>query len=454
MSPAFIPGKGRLILFGRYPVPGRTKTRLMPVLGHLGAAELQRRLTLQSLDTLQQPGLPPVTFQFAGGSATRVRQWLADRAIDCRPQQGGDLGTRMRQALYDALALNDGPAVLVGTDIPRMRAHHLKTAFQALDRYDVVLGPSRDGGYWLVGLRRPVDIFDGIAWGTQRVREQTLDAIRSLGLSVAPMAELDDIDTEADLRHWLPESEWPRPYLSIIIPTLNEADTIRATIARVRDNESEIIVADGGSRDATIESARTAGVRVIAAGRGRARQQNQGASAARGRVLLFLHADTRLPADFGRQIFETLLPPDVIAGAFQFKTDYEHWQMRWVERAAHLRARRFQLPYGDQGLFMTRSTFERAGGFDDVPIAEDLFLVRRLAKAGRIVLAPGEAVTSGRRWRAIGIWRATLVNYLIAAGCLAGMNPARLAPLYRWGVNPVAQGGSQTEGHSIHDPGN
>jgi GT2 family glycosyltransferase len=89
------------------------------------------------------------------------------------------------------------------------------------------------------------------------------------------------------------------------------------------------------------------------------------------------------------------------------------------------------MPYGDQALFMSRNIFEKVGGFPRVPIAEDLFLVRRLARLGRIAQARGSVLTSGRRWRTIGIWRSTLINYLIAGGCLLGMDPRHLAPLYR-----------------------
>ena len=435
MARSAVATQGRLILFGRYPVPGQTKTRLIPALGALGAAELQRQLTLCSLNTLEHSTLPSTTFYYTGGSLTQVQRWLGHRPINFRKQQGLDLGARMRAALFATLDRDGGPVVLVGSDIAQMAAHHLTRAFDALARHDVVLGPSRDGGYWLVGLRRPVDIFSNIQWSTPNVWEQTLAAIQNLGLSHAALPMLNDIDTPSDLRQWLPEAQWPRPYLSVIIPTLNEAANISATIDRVRRHECEIIVADGGSTDRTADLARAAGAKVISTARSRARQQNRAAEIGAG-VLLFLHADTRLPEDYGHQIFETLMASSVTAGAFKFKTDYDNWRMRWIERAVHLRATRFQMPYGDQGLFMRRSTFKKAGRFEEVPIAEDLYLVRRLAKMGRIALAPGAAVTSGRRWRSIGIWRATLINFLIAGGALLGVDPARLAPLYRWGLTP------------------
>ena len=105
--------------------------------------------------------------------------------------------------------------------------------------------------------------------------------------------------------------------------------------------------------------------------------------------------------------------------------------MRLIERLANVRSHLFKLPYGDQAFFMPAQVFRRVGGFPEAAIAEDLLLARRMARLGRLAMAPGHAVTSGRRWRAIGVWRATAINYLVAGGCLLGMDTKRLAPLYR-----------------------
>jgi rSAM/selenodomain-associated transferase 2 len=337
----------------------------------------------------------------------------------------------MRNALFDAIDGGAEQAVLVGTDIPHLTADHLEDAFDALSRSDLVLGPSHDGGYWLVGLRRKVDIFQGIQWGGAYVLNQTLAVAQKHGLSVNCIQTLTDMDTEADLKAGLPLKEWQRPYLSVIIPTLNEERHIEAAIQSVRFAECEIIVADGGSVDQTRVIAKDLGAKVITAIRGRAEQQNAGAAAADGKVLLFLHADTLLPDDFGEQVFVTLMAHQVVAGAFQFKTDYDHWGMRLIEKIVRLRSTLFQMPYGDQALFLPKNTFEKVGGFPSVSIAEDLYLVRRLSKLGRIALAPGAVVASARRWRNIGILRVTLINYVIAIGCLVGIDPQKLAPLYR-----------------------
>lgn len=426
-----------LILFGRYPVPGETKTRLIPLLGKVGAAEWHRRQSETAVaKALQNTSIGTVAFSFTGAQQSAVRRWLGHPRLLLKPQGGSDLGHRMRNAMFETLDRLGGRVVLVGTDIPQMTQAHINAAFDALDHHDVVLGPSWDGGYWLVGLKQKNDIFEPIEWGGERVLDQTLSKADKMGVRVTCLSKLNDIDTPSDL---MSDRSWDGvvgPYLSVVIPTLNEADTIGGAIRRVRSPECEIIVSDGGSHDETVKIARDTGAIVISGPPGRALQQNAGAAVAKGRVLLFLHADTLVPSDHLRQVFETLLDHRVVAGAFRFKTDFDNPSMRLIEKAAHIRASFFKMPYGDQGLFMSRRTFKTVGGFPLTPIAEDLYLVRRLGRMGDIRLARGVALTSGRRWRQIGVWRGTVINYLIAIGCCLGVDPHKLAPLYRLWTTP------------------
>lgn len=420
----------RLIVFGRYPVPGRTKTRLIPALGPAGAADLQRALTERILDMALGARLAPVQFSFAGGTPKQVRRWLAKPGLRIARQTGGDLGRRMHTAMAAAFDGGRRQVVLVGTDVPAATAGHLQAAFDALRTSDMVLGPSTDGGYWLIGLRQPVDVFRDIAWGSPFVLDQTLAAGRRLKLRIAQLDPQQDIDVPSDLTSLPAAIKTGRPYLSVVIPALNEGATIEAAIKSARSADSDIIVVDGGSRDRTVARAADAGARVIPAPRGRAVQLNRGAQKAGGSVLLFLHADSRLPHDYSSYVFETLMDSRTVAGAFRFRTDDPSRSMRLIEQTVHIRSTWFQMPYGDQGLFLRNAVFQGIGGFAPVPIAEDLLLVRRLVRMGRIRLVPAAVVTSGRRWRRIGVWRATLINYLIAGGCLMRIPARTLAPLY------------------------
>jgi rSAM/selenodomain-associated transferase 2 len=239
-----------------------------------------------------------------------------------------------------------------------------------------------------------------------------------------------DIDTVEDLRKWRPEYETGHPYLSIIIPTLNEAEHIDLTLKKVLDKEAEVIVVDGGSRDDTKTRAEKAGARVASSSPGRAVQLNMGADLAKGDVLFFLHADTHPPDHFMEWIFGTLMNQGTVAGAFRFKTDLDHPLMKGIEYVTNMRSRVFSLPYGDQGLFVSKEVFDAVGGFPHVPVAEDLHFVRRLAKHGRIRIAPVPAITSARRWRQKGFVHTTVINTVILMGCLLGVPPERLAPLY------------------------
>jgi len=423
----------QLIVFGRYPVPGRTKTRLIPGLGPAGAADFQRWLTEKTLDKTDAFASgrgTNVELCFEGGSTQQMRRWLGPD-LSLSRQAPGDLGTRMYAAFFAAFQRGFRRAVLIGTDIPELRSDHLRQAFDALSENDLVIGPSRDGGYWLIGLNRPAHLFEGIKWGTRAVLGQTLALANGQGLRVKELDYLTDIDTEKELKARLPNWTEKGPYASVIIPALNEALNIEKAINSARNRDAEVIVVDGGSGDDTVARAIRAGAQIEKSSRGRAVQQNRGASVARGSVFLFLHADTRLPQGYINHIFEALMDPETVAGAFRFKTGLDHPLMKLIEFATNIRSRYLKLPYGDQGLFFRRAVFEAVGGFPEVSIAEDLFLMHRISKQGRIGIAPVHAVTSGRRWQTRGPLRTTLINQVIVAGCCLGISPRVLARLYR-----------------------
>jgi rSAM/selenodomain-associated transferase 2 len=158
---------------------------------------------------------------------------------------------------------------------------------------------------------------------------------------------------------------------------------------------------------------------------------NAGAAAAGGNLLLFLHADTRLPAGFETQVRQTLARSRVAAGAFRLKIDGNQRGLRTIEAVANWRSRVLQMPYGDQALFLRSYTFWESGAFPPIPIMEDFELVRRLKRRGRIALAPGCAETSARRWLRLGAVKTWLVNQCVIAAYCAGVSPQRLAAWYR-----------------------
>ncbi len=423
----------RLILFTRYPIPGLTKTRLIPELGKAGAAELQRRLTEIIFKTAHNFSLchrVDLELRFEGGDKNKIHRWL-ESDVDFLRQPQGDLGNRMLFSFEEAFQQNCRSVVLIGSDSPEMTVDHLKQAFDTLKDHDLVLGPSKDGGYWLVGMKAPNDIFKGIEWGSKVVLDQTLRNAEAQGLEVGLLEPLNDIDTYDDLKEWDKSLANGNPYISVIIPALNEENNIETAISTAANEDAEIIVIDGGSTDTTVERAVSAGAFIGNSDPGRAVQQNSGAKLARGKVLLFLHADTMLPRNYVDYVFEALMDPKAVAGAFRFKTDWDRPMMRVAEFLTNLRSSHLKLPYGDQGVFVKKSAFETNGGFPHVSIAEDLFFIRKLARKGSIRIVPAEVITSARRWKRLGIFRVTLVNQLVAAGCFMGISPRLLATLYR-----------------------
>jgi len=219
--------------------------------------------------------------------------------------------------------------------------------------------------------------------------------------------------------------------IAVVIPTLEEEDRITHTIQSARAPGVEIIVADGGSRDATRERAVAAGARVVAAAPGRARQLEAGARAAEADAILFLHADTQLPSGWADAVRAALADPAVVGGAFAFRFAEPGLALRLVEWGVRARLALAGLPYGDQALFARRSALDAIGGVPQAPIMEDLDLARALRRRGRLALLALPVTTSARRYLARGVLRTLAKNTLALFGWALGVDRARIAAWYR-----------------------
>lgn len=219
--------------------------------------------------------------------------------------------------------------------------------------------------------------------------------------------------------------------ISIIIPVLNEAKTIAQTISTAQiGTDIEIIIVDGGSNDGTLKLVQTLNVQLISTLPGRATQMNQGAIAATGDILIFLHGDTLLPPDFDQLVRETLLKPNTVAGAFELRIRGATAGLRVLEKMVNWRSHYLQMPYGDQGIFVTAKIFKQVGGFPEIPIMEDFELIRQLRKIGQITIISLPVLTSGRRWQKLGILKTTLINQIVIIAYLLGVSPEILAEWY------------------------
>ncbi len=333
--------------------------------------------------------------------------------------------------------------VIIGSDIPELTADIIQRAFDELKTKDLVLGPAADGGYYLIGLHRAVfkpagpPLFTGIRWGTDQVLKQTVTAAKKQGLRCILLETLKDVDRPEDLGVWqrtlhLSCAADTLTRISIVLPTLNEAENIRTTLTGLQKyRDVEIVVVDGGSRDDTVAIVKSLGVRVLATAPSRARQMNTGAAAATGDVLLFLHADTCLPDNFAQHVRTAVCQKEFCAGAFTLGIDSPARGLRFIEKMTNLRSRYLQMPYGDQALFLKHDMFNEIGGFSDIPIMEDFELVRRLKRRGNIILLPQAVRTSARRWLQYGIFRTWLLNQVIVAAYFLGISPQHLLRWYR-----------------------
>jgi uncharacterized protein len=437
--------KDRLIIFTRYPETGTTKTRLIPLLGAKGAANLQRKMTEHTLSRMT--GLTAsndltIEIRYDGGNEELMKQWLGSE-FEYVLQGDGDLGYRMQRAFDDAFKSGAVAVVIIGTDIPDLTAVDITKAFAALKQKKLVLGPAKDGGYYLIGLQKNAflqavgDLFRGIRWGEHDVLKKTLNISKHLGLNNSLLKEMDDVDRPEDIFIWeqsqiLGHRNITPDGISVIIPAINEAHNIANTLASIgHGNNTEIIVVDGGSIDHTVSIAKTLGAKIIQGSPHRSRQMNQGADAASKDILLFLHADTLLPENFNRHVLGALAQPGVAAGAFELRIDSPVPSLRFIERIANWRSRRLKMPYGDQAIFMFSKVFHQMGGFPNIPIMEDFELIRRLRNIGDVVTLPQPVITSPRRWLKHGILKTTLINQLVVLSYFMGISQDTIARLYR-----------------------
>ena len=222
--------------------------------------------------------------------------------------------------------------------------------------------------------------------------------------------------------------------LSIVVPVLNEAAGIEATLRALvplRERGAEVIVVDGGSRDNTVAITRPLVDRLVDGPRGRARQMNAGAAVASAPHLLFLHADTRLPECADKHIAAALASQPLAWGRFDVAIDGRSRLLPVIAAMMNRRSRWTGIATGDQAMFMTRAAFDAVGGFPDQPLMEDVELSVRLKRLSAPLCLRERVVTSGRRWEQRGVWRTMVLMWRLRLMYALGVSADRLAPWYR-----------------------
>jgi rSAM/selenodomain-associated transferase 2/rSAM/selenodomain-associated transferase 1 len=415
---------------------------LIPALGAENSTLVYRQLVDRTLSQARQLATErrcQATVCYTGGSAFEVRATFGDDLTYCE-QKGSSLGDRLQHATKSAFETGAKRVVVIGTDCPSLTSSDLTNAFEQLEAHDIVIGPAKDGGYYLIGLNAErASLFADIDWSTSQVLEQTMLKTSELSLRVHQLRMLADVDYPEDLLPLRRDNEchlFPLQTvagkLTVIIPTLNEELNLQWALDSVGlpSDNLEVIVVDAGSSDRTVAIAQRHGCKVFVGNPGRANQMNAGAAIATGDHLLFLHADTRLPTDYRFEV-ERVLATAVACGAFPLQIDAPGLALRMVESGVAFRSRLLQMPYGDQALFFRSSDFYAQNGFKQMSIMEDYELVARMRKTGRIGLASQPVKTSARRWIKRGILRTTIINQMCVIAYRLGFSDQTIARLYR-----------------------
>ena len=439
-------------ILARYPRLGEVKTRLSPALGDDAALDLYGDLVRQAVRSaraLVATREAHVELRTDAAFPRAARDWLGFSDISYRYQGEGDLGQRIEIAFAEAFGRGAEHVVVIGADCPRLRAAHLRDALRRLDGADVVLGPATDGGYYLVALRRESAmssvpaLFHDVEWGADTVLARTQERAEAASLSWVLTEMLPDVDRPEDVDDALEalarSKVGPASTVSVVIPALDDAGLVVAAIASAQAaGAAEVIVADGGSRDATRDVAARSGARVVESLPGRAAQMNAGAAHASSDVLLFLHADTVLPADACELARTALASAGVVGGGFSYAVPAE---ARWgalISALGRVRPRLGGPPWGDQAQFVSRDTFDELGGFPELPVMEDWEFVHRLRRFGRVVTLPQRAVTSARTWEEHGLIFPTFVNASAIIAYWLGVDPEIIAG-WRRRIAPAAR---------------
>ncbi len=396
--------KEAIIIFTRIPYPGKTKTRLMPCYTGSECATLHRYFLLDIVGECEKSKRDIYVFYEPNGELSVIKQILGNDKIYYQ-QEGNTIGERMKNAMNAVLDKEYEACVLIGTDIPQLEQSIMEEAFEKLKQVDVVIGPTTDGGYYLIGSKGRIDeAFEQIEYGSKTVFNATKNRIIAKGKKIEVTETLTDIDVPRDIHLYRKINIQNKtmsylqrnPKISAIVPIYNEEKTITVLQEQLEKlKDCEIILVDGGSTDRTRRLISDK-YRVIESKKGRANQMNAGAKSSGGEILFFLHCDSVLqgnPAEEIRRVMRSFR-----WGCFGVVFQSKKWIFSVCSFMSNLRASK-RVPFGDQGIFIHRDLFFEIGGFPELPIMEDYQLSLTLKSRGeRIGMTKNRISTSARRF--------------------------------------------------------
>ncbi len=401
-----------LIIFTRIPVPGETKTRLMPYLAPEQCAKLHACI-LKDIAAMCRKAEADIYICHTPEHKSGILRRIFGECAGYFAQEGEGLGQRMYRAIEQVLAIGYSSCVLIGTDVPQVQHRDIYRAFDILERKDIVFGPTADGGYYLVGMKKArKEVFEKQTYGHGSVLDNALRSLEDRKLSVGLGKEHHDIDTREDIEYFrdrmrsdksLQKTETAKYLMrtrkiSIIVPIYNEEKTIGRLLESLREikERCEIILVDGGSTDKTLEYI-SSDFRLLHSEKGRARQMNLGAEESTGDVLFFLHCDSELPERPLEQI--RCVMKDYRVGCFGIAFHSRNFFMFTCRVISNHRIKDRNVVFGDQGIFIDRELFFDMGMFPELPVMEDYQFSLNLKKRGeKIGITKKRIYTSDRRF--------------------------------------------------------
>ena len=404
--------KRAIIIFTRVPIPGKTKTRMMPYLKKIECSKLHESFLKDIGKEVSKVNGDIFVAYTPNDKENKLFEILGENK-EYFPQYGDNIGNKMYNALEYIFEKNYDSFLLIGTDIPEIRKDHFEKAFKLLEESSIVFGPSKDGGYYLVGMKKPEkSVFNIDNYGHGNVLSNTVKSLENLGLKIGFIEELNDIDTPSDLRKLKDRNIGNKNFynsetgkyidqlnkISVIVPIYNEEKTIISLQNQLLPykNSCEIIFVDGGSTDNTLNLIKD-DFNLIHSKKGRQNQMNLGAEKSNGDILFFLHSDSILPKNFLEEIKDVMEKYSV--GSFGIKFDSKNFFMITNRVISNFWAKYRRIIFGDQGLFLKRELFFKQGMFPNIPIMEDyqfsLDLRRNIKKIG---MTKNRILTSHRRY--------------------------------------------------------
>lgn len=410
-----------IILFTRVPIAGKTKTRMQPYLSEKECAKMHKSM-LKDIYKECKSTKADIFVCYTPYEERYTLLRILDKNKNYIVQRGKDIGERMYNAIKDVLELGYESCVLIGSDIAELKKIHIDAAFKRLEYADIVFGKTVDGGYYLVGMKKAVkEVFEVEKYGNNKVFENTLKRIESIGFKVGYTKTLYDIDIKEDLaffRHRIRKYglKPARNYkniqkrnlgkfamdnlkISIVIPIYNEEKTVLNLQNQLKEfyNDCEIIFVDGGSTDNTLNLINKK-YTLIHSRKGRANQMNSGAKKSTGDVIFFLHCDSILPKNFMGEIKEVMKNHEFGCFGIKFRGK-KSLLMSICALISNHRAAVRKIAFGDQGIFIDRELFFLMGGFEDIPIMEDYNLSLRLKEKNiKLGMTKSYILTSERRF--------------------------------------------------------